>query len=46
MTFLLWYLGGLLVGLFFNYALHQPNKQWDEKLKELEDDLYRNSGHN
>lgn len=46
MTLLLCYLGGVLTALIFNYALHQPNRQWDEKLKELEDDLYRNSGHN
>ena len=46
MSFLLWYLGGLVTAFIFNYALHQPNRQWDEKLKELEDDLYRNSGHN
>lgn len=45
MTFVLWYLGGMFTALFINYALHQPNKQLDEKLNELEDQLYRNSGH-
>ncbi len=48
MTFLLWYLGGLVTALFFNYALHYPNKKWEEveeKLNILEDNLYRNSGH-
>ena len=45
MTFLLWYLGGLLTAFFFNYALHQPNKEYEKRLKELEDNLYRNSGH-
>lgn len=45
MTILFWYLGGMVTALFFNYALHQPNKEWDKKMKELEDNLYRNSGH-
>jgi len=45
MTFLLWYLGGVATTLFFNYALHQPNKELEEKLNQLEDRLYRNSGH-
>ena len=46
MTFLLWYLGGLVTAFLFHYALHQPNKEIEEKLNELEDRLYRNSGHN
>jgi hypothetical protein len=45
LTLLLCYLGGLATALFFNYALHQPNKEWDQKMKQLEDNLYRNSGH-
>lgn len=45
MTFLLWYLGGVTTALFLNYALHQPNKELEEKLNNLEDNLYRNSGH-
>lgn len=48
MTFILWYLGGLVTALFFHYALHEPNKRLEEaekKLNELEDRLYRNSGH-
>lgn len=45
MTILLWYFGGMITALVFNYALHQPNKDYDEKLKELEDRLHRNSGH-
>ena len=48
MTFLLWYLGGLATALVFNYAIHSPNKKWEEveeKLNILEDNLYRNSGH-
>jgi hypothetical protein len=45
MTFLLWYFGGLITALLFNYALHQPNRDHEEKLKELEDNRYRNSGH-
>ena len=48
MTFLLWYLGGLATAFLFNYSLHEPNKRWEEaerKLNELEDRLYRNSGH-
>jgi hypothetical protein len=47
-TFLLWYLGGLATALFFNYALHNPNRiseEAQEKLNKLEDQLYRNSGH-
>jgi hypothetical protein len=46
MTVLLWYLGGLATGLISNYVLHGPNKQWEEKLKKLDDSLYQNSGHN
>jgi hypothetical protein len=45
MTFLLWYFGGLITALFLNYALHQPNKEWDKRMEELEDNHYRNSGH-
>lgn len=45
MTFLLWYFGGMITALLFNYALHQPNKEWDKRMEELEDRLHRNSGH-
>lgn len=45
MTFLLFYLGGMFTALLFNYAIHQPNKEWDERMNELEDRLQRNSGH-
>lgn len=44
MTLLFWYLGGMITALLFNYILHQPNKEWDKKMEELEDKLYRNSG--
>lgn len=46
MTGLLIYVGIIIpTCLFINYALHQSNKEWDEKMEELEDYLYRNSGH-
>jgi hypothetical protein len=44
MTFILWYFGGLATALVFNYALHQPNKEYEKRLEELEDKLYRISG--
>lgn len=45
MTFILWYFGGVITTILLNYALHQPNKELEEKLNNLEDNLYRNSGH-
>jgi hypothetical protein len=44
MTFILWYFGGMITALLLNYALHQPNKEHQKRLDELEDKLYRNSG--
>lgn len=42
MTFLLWYLLGSVLAVAFNYALHQPNKQIEERLEKLEKKLYEN----
>lgn len=39
MTFLIWYFGGAITALILNYTLHQPNKEWDKKIKEPEDRL-------
>lgn len=39
MTILFWYLGGLFIGILFNYALHQPNKEIEKRLAELEKNL-------
>lgn len=40
MTFLLWYLLGFVLAVAFNYALHQPNKEIEERLEKLEKKLY------
>jgi uncharacterized membrane protein YgaE (UPF0421/DUF939 family) len=42
MTFILWYIGGLVTALLLNYALHQPNKEYEKRLKKLEEKLYHN----
>jgi uncharacterized protein (DUF2164 family) len=41
-TILIYYLIGLVGAVAFNYALHQPNKEIEERLEKLEKDLYKN----
>lgn len=40
MTIFLFYLLGMILAVAFNYALHQPNKEIEERLEKLEKKLY------